>query len=72
MTSIDLKRQLLLAAVQCSGGDTDQTFTFEELLVAAWKTDNQSWGLRGFESQHPDSERIHHEGFPRRSSSTRK
>lgn len=61
MTSIDLKRQLLLAAVQCSGGDTDKTFTFEELLVAAWKQDNQSWGLRGFETEHPDSERIHRE-----------
>src|SRR5262249_42178035 len=61
MTSIDLKRQLLLAAVQCSGGDTDRTFTFEELLVSAWKQDNQSWGLRGFESEYPDSERIHRE-----------
>lgn len=61
MTSIDLKRQLLLAAVQCSGGETDKTFTFEELLVAAWKQDNQSWGLRGFESEYPDSERIHRE-----------
>jgi hypothetical protein len=61
MTSIDLKRQLLLAAVQCSAADTDKTFTFEELLVAAWKQDNQSWGLRGFESEHPDSERIHRE-----------
>jgi hypothetical protein len=61
MTSIDLKRQLLLAAVQCSGGDTAKTFTFEELLVAVWKQDNQSWGLRGFESEYPDSERIHRE-----------
>jgi hypothetical protein len=60
-TSIDLKRQLLLAAVDCSGGDTTKTFTFEELLVAAWKRDNQSWGLRGFEAQYPDSERIHRE-----------
>jgi hypothetical protein len=61
MTSIDLKRQLLLAAVQCSGADIEKTFTFEELLVAAWKQDNQSWGLRGFESDYPDSERIHRE-----------
>jgi hypothetical protein len=37
------------------------TFTFEELLVAAWQEDNQSWGLRGFEATHPDSERIHRE-----------
>jgi len=60
-SSVDLKRQLLLAAVQCCGGDTSKTFTFEELLVAAWQLDNQSWGLRGFEDEHPDSERIHRE-----------
>ena len=60
-TSIDLKRQLLLAAVECSGATTSQTFTFEELLVAAWNQDKYSWGLRGFESKHPDSERIHRE-----------
>ncbi len=60
-SSIDLKRQLLLAATECSGGDTNKTFTFEELLVAAWKLDNQSWGLRGFETEYPDSERIHRE-----------
>ena len=60
-SSVDLKRQLLLAAVQCSGGETGRTFTFEELLVAAWKQDRSSWGLRGFENDYPDSERIHRE-----------
>jgi hypothetical protein len=60
-SSVDLKRQLLLAAVECSGGDTGKTFTFEELLVAAWRQDRHSWGLRGFEPEHPDSERIHRE-----------
>lgn len=60
-SSVDLKRQLLLAAVECSDGDTNKTFTFEELLVAAWSQDKHSWGLRGFEMEHPDSERIHRE-----------
>jgi hypothetical protein len=60
-TSMDLKRQLLLAAIDCSAGETSKTFTFEELLVAAWRQDKQSWGLRGFEGEHPDSERIHRE-----------
>jgi hypothetical protein len=60
-SSIDLKRQLLLAAVECSGGDTGKAFTFEQLLVAAWREDKHSWGLRGFETEHPDSERIHRE-----------
>jgi hypothetical protein len=59
--AIDLKRQVLLAALDCSGGDLQKTFTFEELLVEAWKRDPLSWGLRGFEREHPDSERIHRE-----------
>ncbi len=57
----DLKVQLLAAALDSSGGDTNKTFTFEELLVAAWKRDPIAWGLRGFEREHPDSERIHRE-----------
>ena len=57
----DLKAKLLVAALECSGGDLRTTFTFEELLVRAWKADPQSWGLRGFEKHHPDSERIHRE-----------
>jgi hypothetical protein len=57
----DLKRQVLLAALDCSDGDSERTFTFEELLVRAWERDPLPWGLRGFERQYPDSERIHRE-----------
>jgi len=57
----DLKRQLLLAALECSKGDLNTTFTFEELLIKAWENDPIAWGLRGFERDHPDSERIHRE-----------
>ena len=57
----DLKKQVLLAVLDCCGRDLDKTFTFETLLVAAWKRDPQSWGLRGFEEKHPDSERLHRE-----------
>jgi len=57
----DLKRQVILAAIDCSNGDLQKTFTFEELLVRAWKREPRSWGLRGFEREHPDSERIHRE-----------
>lgn len=57
----DLKTQLLEAAVECASGDVGKTFTFEELLVAAWKRDPVAWGLRGFEQDYPDSERIHRE-----------
>ena len=58
---VDLRQQLLLAALACSGGDASKTFSSEELLVAAWRQDPASWGLRGYEREHPDSNRIHRE-----------
>lgn len=57
----DLRHQLLVAALACSEGDLDRTFSSEELLVAAWKRDPTSWGLRGYEREFPDSHRIHRE-----------
>lgn len=43
-----LREQVLLAALDCSGGDLEKTFTAEDLLVAAWKRDRIAWGLRGY------------------------
>lgn len=57
----DLRQQLLVAALACSDGDVNRTFSSEELLVAAWNRDPTSWGLRGYEREHPDSNRIHRE-----------
>ncbi len=57
----DLKKQVLLAALDCIDDNLEKTFSFEELLVAAWKRDSTAWGLRGFEKHYPDSERIHRE-----------
>jgi hypothetical protein len=54
-----LRQQVLLAALDCSGGDLHVTFTAEDLLLAAWKRDPMAWGLRGHEHEHPDSERIY-------------
>src|SRR5438876_11760685 len=59
--AIDLKKQVLLAALDCCDGGLENTFTSEQLLVAAWKRDPASWGLRGYEREHPDSNRIHRE-----------
>jgi hypothetical protein len=56
---VSLRQQVLLAALNCSGGDLDKTFTAEDLLLAAWKRDPLAWGLRGHEKDHPDSERIY-------------
>lgn len=50
-----LTQQVLLAALDCSGGDTNRVFTAEDLLLAVWKKDPQAWGLRGHEREHPDS-----------------
>jgi hypothetical protein len=58
---VDLRQQLLTAALECSDGDTSRTFSSEDLLLAAWKHDPASWGLRGYEREHPDSNRIHRE-----------
>ncbi|SRR6266849_7627194 len=58
---VDLRQQLLLAALACTGGDTSKTFSSEDLLIEAWTKDPPSWGLRGYEREHPDSNRIHRE-----------
>lgn len=56
---VGLRQQVLLAALDCSGGDLQKIFTAEDLLLAAWKRDPLAWGLRGHEAEHPDSERIY-------------
>jgi hypothetical protein len=56
---VGLRDQVLLAALDCSGGDLQKSFTAESLLLAAWKRDPMAWGLRGHEHEHPDSERIY-------------
>lgn len=58
---LGLKQQILRAALECSGGDRDRTFTMEDLLVCAWKNDTGAWGLRGYEDLYPDSDKIQKE-----------
>lgn len=58
---ISLRQQVLLAALDCSGGDLEKAFTAEDLLLSAWKRDRLAWGLRGHELEHPDSEKIYTE-----------
>ncbi len=59
--SLGLKPQVLLAAVACSGGDLRRSFTAEDLLIRAWEQNKASWGLRGYEDEHPDPEKIYKE-----------
>src|SRR5213594_3246674 len=56
-----LRQQVLLAALDCSGGDLDKEFTAEDLLLAAWTRNPLAWGLRNHERQYPDSEMIYKE-----------
>lgn len=58
---VSLRQQVLLAALECSGGSLEATFTAEDLLLSAWTRDPLAWGLRGHEREHPDSERIYTE-----------
>jgi hypothetical protein len=56
-----LREQVLLAALDCSAGDLEKTFTSEDLLVAAWRRDRLAWGLRGYEREYPDNDKVHKE-----------
>src|SRR5258708_13348897 len=56
-----LREQVLLAALDCSGGDPEKTFTLEDLIVAAWKRDRFAWGLPGYEQEHPAGDRLRKE-----------
>lgn len=59
--SIPLHDQVLLAATTFSGGDVTKEFSAEDLLIEAWRRDPYSWGLRGYEEQHPNAEKIYTE-----------
>jgi hypothetical protein len=61
LVRIGLRQQVLLAALECCGGDLEKIFTAEDLLLAAWARDKAEWGLRGHEKEHPDSEKIYKE-----------
>ena len=49
-TSTGLREQVLLAALEFTGGDLRKSFTAEDLLMKAWARDRLAWGLRGYES----------------------
>lgn len=58
---VSLREQVLLAAVDCCGSDLERTFTSEDLLVSAWKRDPLAFGLRGYEREYPDSDKVRKE-----------
>jgi len=50
---------VLLAAAELVEGDVDKEFTAEDLVVAAWQFEPSSFGLRGHESEYPDSNKLY-------------
>ena len=56
--SLTLAQKVLLAALKCADGVTDKSFTAEALSVQAWKMDRNAFGLRGFENEYPDSNKL--------------
>src|SRR5581483_9862494 len=50
--------KVLLAAVALCNGNSDRSFTAEELSVAAWLQDKTSFGLRNYENEYPDSNKL--------------
>lgn len=57
--SLSVVDKILLAALKCSDAEIRKTFTAEQLLVAAWESDRWAFGLRGFENQHPDANKVY-------------
>lgn len=58
MADLTAWEEVLAAAVQLVKGDTAKEFSEWDLTVAAWNFNHNRWGLRGFESAHPDHKRV--------------
>lgn len=56
---LSLSEKVLLASLELSGGSTGLSFTAEELLIASWKANRRAFGLRGFENDYPDSNKLY-------------
>lgn len=56
---------MLLAALELSGA-TGETFHLSDLTLAAWGIDRRRFGLFGYESLHPDANRVKCELFHKR------
>lgn len=59
MTTRTLNDIVLLAAADLVESDVTKEFTAEDLVVAAWKFEPSSFGLRGHEEEYPDSNKLY-------------
>lgn len=57
--SLTLNEIVLLAAFKLIEDDLEKSFTAEDLVVASWKEDHSAFGLRGYETKYPDSNKLY-------------
>ena len=58
---LSLKEKILVAVVEGTDADPETSFTLEDLTVWAWQREQATWGLRGYESIYPDSDKVQKE-----------
>ena len=56
---LTLNEKVLLAAFALQGDDLKKRFTAEDLLVQVWKEDKGAFGLRNYEKNYPDSNKLY-------------
>lgn len=54
-----LEDLILLAAVEITGGDLNSDFPAERLVVQVWGHDKEAFGLRTYEKDHPDANKLY-------------
>jgi len=57
IADLTVSQKILLAAHRLEEGG-HSPFTAEALTVAAWKGDARTFGLRGFDNEYPDNNRV--------------
>jgi hypothetical protein len=57
--NLSLSDKVLVAATTVAAGEVTAEFTAEDLVVAVWKSDNVSFGLRGHEKDYPDNNKVY-------------
>ena len=56
---LSLGDKVLVAALLLSNAEIARDFTAEDLAVEAWRQDRLAFGLRGYEREHPDSNKVY-------------
>lgn len=60
---------VLVAATEITEGNLDRDFAAERLLVQVWQHEPDAFGLRGYEKEHPDANKLLRSSMERKGSS---